>query len=57
MQPKRETKVQRCVQVEPDEDAWIAAQAAALRVPYAYVIRRTIRAAMDAEARDGEGAS
>jgi hypothetical protein len=53
---KTETKVRKSFQIEPDEDAWLAAQAAALKVSESWVVRRAIRAAMDA-ARGSEEAS
>ena len=47
--PEQETKVRTSVQLEPDERAWVAARALALRVSEAWVVRQAIRAAMDAE--------
>ena len=47
--PEQETNVRTSVQLEPDERAWVAARALALRVSEAWVVRQAIRAAMDAE--------
>jgi hypothetical protein len=46
---ERETKVRKSFQLEPDEEAWVVATAAGLKVSEAYIVRRAIRAAMEAE--------
>jgi hypothetical protein len=48
--PERETKVRKSFQLEPDEEAWVVATALKLGATESYVVRRTIRAAMNAEA-------
>jgi hypothetical protein len=55
---RRENKVRTSVQLEPDERAWVTAQADEFKVPESHIVRQAIRAAMQAEqqARTVDGA-